>query len=129
MCSSDLLDPPYTWRHYGAYYHILETIAEGDEPTVTGRTGLRPWEENKSRYCDRSDAANALRDLICSADCEHMFLSYNNEGLVSHAEIMEILSLRGNPICYETGYRRYRSNNGPAKRETLRERLYYVRIS
>ena len=35
------LDPPYTWRHYGAYYHILETLAQEDEPRVSGITGLR----------------------------------------------------------------------------------------
>lgn len=29
-------DPPYTKRQYGAYYHILETIAIGDEPEITG---------------------------------------------------------------------------------------------
>src|SRR5262249_25580516 len=65
------LDPPYTWRHYGAYYHILETIAAGDKPTVAGRTGLRPWEEFKSRYCDRTDSAVALAELIGSVKCEH----------------------------------------------------------
>ena len=27
------LDPPYTRRQYAAYYHVLETLAYGDEPT------------------------------------------------------------------------------------------------
>lgn len=123
------LDPPYTWRHYGAYYHILETIAEGDEPNVTGRTGLRPWEQSKSRYCDRLDAINALQELICSAQCKHLFLSYNNEGLIEHEQIMNILALRGEPVCNEINYRRYRSNNGGTRKNTLKERLYYVRVS
>jgi adenine-specific DNA-methyltransferase len=120
------LDPPYTWRHYGAYYHILETIAKGDEPPITGRTGLRPWNGSKSRYCDRVDAPNALRELVSSARCKHLFLSYNSEGLISHEAIMEILTQRGNPICYETDYRRYRSNNGGSRENSLKERLYYV---
>ena len=30
------LDPPYTKRQYAAYYHVLETIALGDEPEVDG---------------------------------------------------------------------------------------------
>ena len=38
------LDPPYTKRQYAAYYHVLETLAYGDEPEVSGVTGLRPWE-------------------------------------------------------------------------------------
>lgn len=124
------LDPPYTWRHYGAYYHILETIAQGDEPVVTGRTGLRPWEENKSRYCDRSDAVNALRELVSLAEFKHLFLSYNSEGMISHDQIMETLALRGDPAFSEATYRRYRSNNGGTeKKKTLKERLYYVQAS
>jgi adenine-specific DNA-methyltransferase len=123
------LDPPYTWRHYGAYYHILETIAEGDEPIVTGRTGLRPWEENKSRFCDRSDAVNALRELISLAQFKHLFLSYNSEGMITHDQIMEILALRGEVSFSEASYRRYRSNNGGTKKKPLKERLYYVQAS
>lgn len=122
------LDPPYTWRHYGAYYHILETIAEGDEPFVTGRTGLRPWNKSKSRYCDRADAFNALNELICLAQCKHVFLSYSSEGLIGHEQIMEILAQRGNPIYYETNYRRYRSNGNGNIHNIVKERLYYVQI-
>ena len=29
-------DPPYTKRQYAAYYHILETIAAGDRPLISG---------------------------------------------------------------------------------------------
>lgn len=123
------LDPPYTWRHYGAYYHVLETIAKWDEPTVTGLTGLRSWEESKSRYCDRSDAVNALRELVSLAQCKHLFLSYNSEGLITHEQIMEILALRGEPVCSEINYRRYRSNTGGTKNKTLKERLYYVQTT
>jgi adenine-specific DNA-methyltransferase len=122
------LDPPYTWRHYGAYYHILETIARWDEPTVSGLTGLRPWEESKSRYCDRSDAVNALQELVSLAQCKHLFLSYNSEGLITYEQIMEILALRGEPACSEISYRRYRSNTGGTKNKSLKERLYYVQI-
>lgn len=120
------LDPPYTWRHYGAYYHILETIAWGDQPAVSGRTGLRPWAEFKSPYCDRSGAVDALADLVERAQTKHVLLSYNEEGLISHDQIMSILGKRGDPRCMEIGYRRYRSNNGGAKHRTLKERLYYV---
>lgn len=122
------LDPPYTWRHYGAYYHILETIAVGDTPAVTGRTGLRPWESSKSRFCDRSSAREALEDLVSAAKCEHLFLSYNSEGLIKHDEIMDVLRKRGKPTCTEIAYRRYRSNNGGTRARTVKERLYYVRI-
>jgi adenine-specific DNA-methyltransferase len=122
------LDPPYTWRHYGAYYHILETIAQEDEPVVSGKTGLRPWQQSKSVYCDRENAVNALRNIISFAKTEHLFLSYNNEGLISHDQILDALKKRGDTRCMEIGYRRYRSNNGGSMRNHLKERLYYVKI-
>lgn len=123
------LDPPYTWRHYGAYYHILETIAEGDEPVVKGRTGLRNWQEKKSRYCDRTKASDALNELVYSAKCNHLFMSYSSEGLIDHKRILEIISQRGEPIYHETIYRRYRSNGNGNKSNSVKERLYYVKIS
>jgi adenine-specific DNA-methyltransferase len=38
--------PPYTKRQYASYYHILETVALGDEPVVEGLRDFvhgRPW--------------------------------------------------------------------------------------
>lgn len=121
------LDPPYTWRHYGAYYHILETIAVGDEPPLAGRSGLRPWESTRSPYCEPKNAASALSALIDSLDARHIFLSYNSEGLVSHDHILDAFSRRGEPISHEIGYRRYLSNSGGSRNKVVTERLYYVK--
>jgi adenine-specific DNA-methyltransferase len=123
------LDPPYTWRHYGAYYHILETIARWDDPAISGSTGLRNWRDTKSRYCDRSDALNALEELVSVANCKHLFLSYNSEGIIKHDEILATLQTRGKPECVEIDYRRYRSNSGGTKEKTVKERIYYVKTS
>jgi adenine-specific DNA-methyltransferase len=120
------LDPPYTWRHYGAYYHILETIARWDRPKVEGMSGLRPWEDSKSRYCYRDQAADALSELISQARAGHIFVSYNSEGLITHEEILGILSGRGKPTFYEKEYRRYKSNQGGIRKRGVEERLYYV---
>lgn len=123
------LDPPYTWRHYGAYYHIPETIARGDAPLVSGRTGLRPWEDSRSLYCDRNDAARALTEIVTNLVCQDLFLSYSAEGLIPHEEIMEILRARGTPSAVEAGHRRYRSNTGGTRENHVTERLYHVRIT
>jgi adenine-specific DNA-methyltransferase len=123
------LDPPYTWRHYGAYYHILETIALGDNPPVAGKSGLRPWESTRSPYCEPKNAASALTALLSCLDGRHIFLSYNSEGLISHEEIIGLLRVRGEPITYEVQYRRYLSNRGGTREKVVRERLYYVKAS
>lgn len=76
------LDPPYTKRQYAAYYHLLETIAVGDEPLVEGVTGLRPWEEKASPFCYKSRALDALVRWIRECRAERIFLSYSSEGHV-----------------------------------------------
>lgn len=123
------LDPPYTKRQYSAYYHILETIAVGDEPILIGKTGLRPWENKSSDYCFRRKAPNALNDLITNADCKYLFLSYNNDGQIKHDDIINILTQRGAVKWFEMEYRRYKSNKVSTKTEPLKERLYFLKIN
>lgn len=77
------LDPPYTKRQYAAYYHLLETIAEGDAPNVTGITGLRPWEHKASPFCYKTRALDALVSLVANLEARRVLLSYSDEGHVS----------------------------------------------
>jgi adenine-specific DNA-methyltransferase len=119
-------DPPYTKRQYAAYYHVLETIAVGDEPSLEGSTGLRPWQDKASDYCYKSKAPNALEDLVSKLNCEHFFLSYNADGQIPHNVILEILSKFGKPNFFEKPYRRYKSSGRPHKGESVVERLYHL---
>ena len=50
--SGDILyiDPPYNERQYLPNYHLLETIARYDSPTLKGVTGVRPYNNEKSDY-------------------------------------------------------------------------------
>ena len=119
-------DPPYTKRQYAAYYHLLETIALGDEPELTGSTGLRPWEEKASDYCYRKRAPHALADLVSKLNCRHFFLSYNEDGQIPHSVILEILKGRGAVEFFEAPYRRYKSSPRPHKGDGVVERLYHL---
>lgn len=67
-------DPPYNKREYGWYYHIPETIAAGDEPSVEGKCGIRPWPDLSSSYCKKGEAARALADLVANSGVRHFFL-------------------------------------------------------
>lgn len=119
-------DPPYTKRQYAAYYHVLETVALGDEPTVEGSTGLRPWRDKASPYCYRAKADAALQTLVSRLRCRHFFLSYNSDGQISHERILEILSGVGKVSVFETLARRYKSSSLPHKGPNVTERLYHV---
>jgi adenine-specific DNA-methyltransferase len=122
-------DPPYTKRQYTAYYHILETIAVGDEPEVFGKTGLRPWEDRASAYCYRDRAPQALADLIQKLSCQFFFMSYSGDGQIPHETILEILSTRGAVKTYSADYKRYKSNPVSRRDNPLKERLYALQIT
>lgn len=105
------LDPPYTKRQYAAYYHIPETIASGDEPTVTGITGLRPWESKASDFCYKSRAANALKRLLQSLNCKRILISYSSDGHIAFDLLISICKTIGNCIVNEfQDFARYAPN-------------------
>lgn len=87
------LDPPYNAREYGANYHILNSIALYDEFTPQGKTGLREYQ--KSNWCKKARVYNELDQLIKNANFNFIFLSYNDEGILSLAQIKEIFSKYG----------------------------------
>ncbi|MBU0976090.1 MAG: DNA adenine methylase [Patescibacteria group bacterium] len=121
------LDPPYNRRQYAPNYHILETISKYDNPDIKGKTGLRDYEHQKSLYCQKSNANEAFRDLILNADMKYIFLSYNNEGIMSGNEIKSIMEKRGKYGVFKQDYKRYKadsSRNNIADKTT--EYLHYV---
>jgi adenine-specific DNA-methyltransferase len=104
-------DPPYTKRHYAAYYHILETIAHGDEPIVEGITGLRPWQEKASDFCYKRRALGAITTLLQKTQARRIYLSYSSEGHVHRSNLEHALALLGHVSFHEIGdIGRYRPN-------------------
>ena len=88
-------DPPYTKRQYASYYHILESIVQGDRPEVTGVAGLRPWREKSSVFCYKTKAHNALVELISKQKAGRVILSYSDEGHVNLNKLSESLQSFG----------------------------------
>ncbi len=133
-CDILYMDPPYNERQYAPNYFMLELIAEGwfndDKPQIYGKTGMRPYEQQKSAYCQKRYVKNVFSDLVMNADTKFMLLSYNDEGLMNENEIKDILSSRGRVKVFETGHRRYRSiNQDNTDRRTVKEKLYFVKVT
>lgn len=121
------LDPPYNQRQYATNYHVLETIAKYDNPKVYGKTGLRDYVNQKSLYCSRSQVKKSFKDLIDNAKVRYIFLSYNNEGLMSADDIKEIMSSRGKYGFFTKEYSRFKADkNREYKAEKTTEYLHYV---
>lgn len=102
------LDPPYNARQYGANYHLLNTIAEYDNFVPRGKTGLRNY--YKSPYCQKGKVVNKLEELIKKAHFKYIFLSYNNEGLLSVAQIKTIFEKFGNYQLETKKYQRFKAD-------------------
>jgi len=123
------LDPPYNHRQYATNYHLLETIAKYDNPKIHGKTGLREYESQKSLYCSKVLVKNVFKDLILNAKTKYIFLSYNNEGLMTLDDIKEIMSLRGKYGYFTKEYNRFkadRDKNRDYKSNKTVEYLHYV---
>ncbi len=105
------LDPPYNARQYCSNYHILETIARYDNPEIKGKTGLRDYADQKSVFCMKSKVADAFAELIKNAKFKYIFLSYNNEGLMSFDTIEKIMRKYGKYKVYMQQHRRFKADN------------------
>jgi adenine-specific DNA-methyltransferase len=121
-------DPPYTKRQYAAYYHVLETIVRNDRPAISGSTGLRNWATHSSDFCYKRKAEGALENLVKASDCSDFFLSYNEDGQISHNRILDLLNDYGEASFSELNLKRYKSSNLPHKGPTVAERLYHLRF-
>ena len=68
-----------------------------------------------------------FKDLILKANAKYIFLSYNNEGLMSLEDIKEIMSLRGNYGFFIKEYGRFKADDKrEQKSNKTTEYLHYV---
>ncbi len=122
------LDPPYNERQYAPNYHLLETIARYDSPSIRGVTGMRDYSDQKSVFCNKTLALQALDTISKIATYKRLVLSYNSEGLMSKKEILSVLRKYGTVTVKNIDYARFKSNsNGEAKhKKTIQEQLYVL---
>ena len=103
------LDPPYNQRQYSSNYHILNTITRYDTFNPKGKTGLR--ECTKSNYCKKGEVHSSFEDLIKNARFKYIFLSYNNEGLMSKSEVEAIMKKYGSYSLVKKEYQRFKADS------------------
>ena len=120
------LDPPYNARQYCSNYHVLETIAKYDNPSLLGMTGLREAGEQKSDFCSKRYVEKAFEDLISNANFKYIFLSYNNEGLMSLDTIKRIMSKYGSYSVYTKGYKRFKADRDENRNTGGSETIEYL---
>lgn len=127
-CDILYADPPYNSREYLPNYHVLETIARYDYPEISGITGMRRYEDQKSDFCKKAKVFSAFESLVRDCRAKYLLISYNNEGLLSTEVLSSICEKYAVPrtfILYEYDYRRYKSKI-PNNTKGLKEQLYFL---
>lgn len=104
------IDPPYMKRQYAANYHLIETVARGDEPEAIGVSGLRPWRDQYSVFCTRTRIQDAFRRLISNADCPVFLISYSSDGLLKDEELADLFESLGDFSLDRRVFPRFKSN-------------------
>jgi adenine-specific DNA-methyltransferase len=78
------IDPPYNFRQYGAYYHLLNFVAAFpflDDPEAYAAElgfvrGQNMRDDHSSSFCYKDDFVDSLRQLITAVPSTHVVLSY-----------------------------------------------------
>lgn len=122
------LDPPYNARQYLPNYHVLETIAKYDNPTIKGVTGMREYCCEKSSFCNSKTALRDLETIARESQYRYLVLSYNSEGIMPQESIISVLSKYGKVKLEQFQYARYKSNNNGLSnsKRSVFEQLYIL---
>lgn len=120
------LDPPYNARQYGANYHLLNTIAKYDTFVPKGVTGLRDY--YKSDYCKKNVVLHSFTELLKNAQFKYIFLSYNNEGLMTSDIVKETMKKFGKYSLATTKYQRFKADKTENRNHKASQTTEYLHI-
>ncbi len=119
MCKAVYFDPPYNNRQYGSNYFILNYIIEYTDKVneMRGITGITNY--FKSSFC-QSGVLNEFKKLLDNTTLPRfIFISYNNEGLVSFEDFKNLLANYGNVVLYKTGYKKFKAQQSVVKKNVM----------
>ena len=124
------LDPPYNEHPYGSNYFMLNLIASNQEPNHYSAVSGIPKEWNKSTFNGRNSAFQSILQLlkVSIQKSNIVLLSYNNEGLISEEEWIQIWTELGcSPKIFKKSYDTYHgSRNLSSRNKTVFEMLYLI---
>ena len=120
------LDPPYNARQYGANYHLLNTIAKYDTFVPKGKTGLREY--YKSDWCRTGEVLSSFEELIENAQFKYIFLSYNNEGLMSQKDVQAVMERFGKYSLKTKEYQRFKADKSENRNHKASKTFEYLHI-
>ncbi|MCW5588147.1 MAG: DNA adenine methylase [Legionellales bacterium] len=125
------IDPPYTTNQYAASYHLLETIARWDFPTLHGVSGKRDIKNLYSPLSSKREAVAAIKHILESNCYKCLLMSYSSDGIVPHETLIQLFQQYGDVNVYRKTLKRYntirRADMQVNRREFVEERLYCLK--
>lgn len=143
------IDPPYNFRQYSAYYHMLNFIADyiNIKDIIEYANGFefvrgQNMKNNiNSQYCYKKSFISSLEDLVQNIKAKHILISYydennhwnhgkKNKTFEGRDEILKIFErnifLHYDKEPYIIERKNYQSQNGGSKKK-INELLFYAR--
>lgn len=118
------LDPPYNHRQYSSNYHVLNNILTNSNFESNKKSGVN--NNNKSKYSMKKEAIISLEDLVKNANFKYIFISYNDDGIISLEDFKKVLEKYGKYHIEKKEYKRYKSNNNTEQKKTVYEYLHIL---
>lgn len=131
------LDPPYNQHQYGSNYHLLNTIAKNDKPSVNesfwvegkkkDKSAIRKdWKKTASGFCRENKAVKDFTQLVERVNAKYILVSYSDEGFIPLDEMIQILAAKGKISVVTSSYVRYRG--GKQSNTTVNKNIEFVLI-
>lgn len=102
------LDPPYNQHKYLNNYHVWESLVRWDKPEVYGvackRVGCRDYD---SPFNSKRRIREAMQRVVREVRARYLVVSFNDEGYLGEAELLELLSERGAVQVLSVDHKRY----------------------
>lgn len=139
------VDPPYSSHSYATYYHIWDSIAKWDKPSVGLKTNRRVDRISQhvsfdsamsSSWNTKKSALSAFEKLIDRLPVKWVLISYNSESLVSIETLEKIFAKYPLVLTTKIDYKRNimsqignaakDSTNEPESEASLVESLFLI---
>jgi adenine-specific DNA-methyltransferase len=106
-CDVVYLDPPYNSRQYGANYSPLNYIAFYDKnKEIKGKSGVLV-DYFKSSFCKKGEIEKSLETTLKNIKASKVFISYNNEGLLSKDDFVKVCEKFGVVDVHVQSYKKF----------------------
>ncbi|MCW7970184.1 DNA adenine methylase, partial [Vibrio parahaemolyticus] len=105
------IDPPYgSTVPYSAYYHLYNTVAENSRPQVSMMASkpVNCYGKSKLEKNKKNEVMKSFVDLISASKSKTVVLSYHDEGLLSHSDLVKVMELSG---CDVSSLKTYGTNH------------------